>query len=83
MVWVYLVCFSLSIAKWLDVDWLQGVSWWWIAVPLIIAISWFEVLERELGFDRQRENQDSQYERAKQERIARGMGQRVGRGGRR
>ncbi|WP_085314466.1 hypothetical protein [Derxia lacustris] len=76
MYWIYVICFGLSIAKWADVDWLRNLSWWWLTLPLIASIAWFEVLEREFGFDKQRELQDAEYERSRRERIERGVGRR-------
>ncbi|WP_028310211.1 hypothetical protein [Derxia gummosa] len=73
MYWIYVGSFVLFIAKILDADWLRDVSWWWISVPLLGTIAWFEVLERQFGFDRARELQDAAYEKAKRERVARGV----------
>ena len=69
MIWLYGAFFAAAIAKWAEVGFLQGLSWAWILVPLLLLILWFEVFERMLGFDRRRSLEDAQYETARKERI--------------
>lgn len=38
--------------KWIGVDPVAGWSWWWVVSPLLLAVVWWEWLERMLGFDR-------------------------------
>ncbi len=44
-------------------------SWWWIIAPFAMAIFWFEVLERVLGFD-QRKKEHAMHDKIKEERLA-------------
>lgn len=69
MIWLYALFFLAAIGKWADVAFLQSVSWWWILLPLLVTIAWFEVFERMLGFDQKRKLQESAYEKAKKLRI--------------
>jgi small Trp-rich protein len=74
MIWIYLAGFILAIAKWMEVEFLAAISWWWVLSPLLLAILWFEVLERMLGMDKRSELKDSDVEKAKRERINKQLG---------
>ncbi|MFN7536585.1 MAG: TIGR04438 family Trp-rich protein [Burkholderiales bacterium] len=74
MIWIYLAGFILAIAKWLEVEFLADISWWWVLSPLFLAVLWFEVLERMLGMDKRSELKDSDVETAKRERINKQLG---------
>lgn len=74
MIWIYLAGFILAIAKWLEVEFLADISWWWVLSPLFLAVLWFEVLERMLGMDKRSELTDSEIEKAKRERINKQLG---------
>ncbi len=69
MIWLYGLFFAAAIAKFADVAFLQNISWWWITIPIIILVLWFEVFERVFGFDRRRTLEEAQFEKAKKERI--------------
>lgn len=69
MIWVYGIFFLLAIAKWNGAGFLANVSWWWLVVPMILVVVWFEGLERFFEFDVKRKLQDAEFEKAKQERI--------------
>jgi small Trp-rich protein len=74
MIWIYLAGFILAIAKWMEVEFLADISWWWVLSPLFLAVFWFEVLERMLGMDKRSELKDSDVEKAKRERINKQLG---------
>lgn len=74
MIRIYLAGFILAIAKWLEVEFLADISWWWVLSPLFLAVLWFEVLERMLGMDKRSELTDSEIEKAKRERINKQLG---------
>jgi len=38
--------------KWIGVDPVAGWSWWWVVSPFLLAVVWWEWLERMLGLDR-------------------------------
>ena len=64
----------MAVAKWLEVTFLTDVSWWWIWVPLIVTVLWFEIFERMFGMDKQRQLRDNAAETAKRERINKQLG---------
>jgi small Trp-rich protein len=74
MIWIYLACFILAIAKWMEVEFLANISWWWLLGPLFLVVLWFEVFERMLGMDKRSEPTDSDVEKAKRERINKQLG---------
>lgn len=38
--------------KWMGIDPVAGWSWWWVVSPFLLAVIWWEWLERMLGLDR-------------------------------
>ncbi len=74
MIWIYGLFFVLAVAKWLEVTFLTDVSWWWIWLPLIVTVLWFEIFERMVGMDKQRQLRDNEAEQAKRERINKQLG---------
>lgn len=74
MIWIYGLFFVLATAKWLEVAFLSNVSWWWILLPLFAVVLWFEVFERMVGMDKQRQIRDSAAESAKRKRINEQLG---------
>ncbi len=74
MIWIYLACFILALAKWMEVEFLSNISWWWLLGPLFLVVLWFEVFERMLGMDKVRDVRDSEVEKAKRERINKQLG---------
>jgi small Trp-rich protein len=59
----------LILLKFLEVGPVAAWSWWWVLAPLAMAIFWFEVLERVLGFD-QRKKEHALHDKLREERIA-------------
>ncbi|HUN90764.1 MAG TPA: TIGR04438 family Trp-rich protein [Burkholderiaceae bacterium] len=51
LVWLGVVLLAL---RWLGLLGLDRVSLWWIALPFLAALFWFEVVERRFGFDRKK-----------------------------
>jgi len=37
--------------KWFEVDPVASWSWWWVMSPFLLAVIWWEWLERMLGLD--------------------------------
>jgi len=60
---------SLSILRYFEIGPFAGLSWWWIGGLLLIAVIWFEFIERMLGLDRRKA--DEQMEKARRERVKR------------
>ncbi len=59
----------LILLKFFEVGPVAVWSWWWVLAPLAMAIFWFEVLERVLGFD-QRKKDHALHDKLREERIA-------------
>ena len=70
MLWVGLV---LLILKLLDVGPVGSLSWWWVVLPFVGALIWFELFERRLGLDKKKAFDE--LDRTKQDRIKRAMEQ--------
>ena len=51
LIWVGLVLLAVRLLGWLGLD---RVSWWWVGLPFLLALFWFEVIERRLGFDKKK-----------------------------
>ena len=57
----------LMLLKWAEIGFFAKLSWWWVLLPLGLAILWFEVIEPMFGFDKKRGHDE--YEAIKQERL--------------
>ena len=57
----------LTILKYLELDFMTNVSWWWIVGLMAVAFIWFEFLERMLGLDARRSHE--QLDKARKERV--------------
>jgi small Trp-rich protein len=51
LIWVGVV---LIVLKVLEVSVFSNLSWWWITVPFVLAMLWFELFERRLGLDKKK-----------------------------
>jgi len=69
--WLLLVGLVLLVSKLLDFGPLAELSWWWVLLPFLAALIWWEVFERRLGLDKKKAFDE--LERAKKERIARAL----------
>lgn len=65
--WLLWVGVALLLLKLIGIGPFAEMSWWWVALPLVLAFIWFEVFERRLGLDKKKAFDE--LERAKQERI--------------
>ena len=59
----------LTILKYMEVSFLDAISWWWIVGLMVIAFLWFEFFERMLGLDKRKA--DTQTEIMKKNRLKR------------
>jgi len=57
----------LTVLKYLEVEFLANVSWWWIVGLMFAAFIWFEFLERLLGLDARKSHE--QLDKARKERV--------------
>ena len=69
--WIFYIGLVLLVSKLLDFGPLADLSWWWVLMPFVIALIWWEVFERHLGLDRRKAFDE--LEKAKQERIERAL----------
>ena len=69
--WIFLIGLVLLVSKLLDFGPLADLSWWWVLMPFVIALIWWEVFERRLGLDRKKASDE--LEKAKRERIERAL----------
>ena len=52
--WLVWLGTILLIGRFLGLLGLDRISAWWIALPFGIALFWFEIVERRLGFDKKK-----------------------------
>ena len=59
---------ALVVLKWLEVEPVGSLSWWWVLAPLAVAFAWFEGLEKLFGRDR-RQVEMADFEKQARERL--------------
>ena len=69
---------ALAVAKWLQIEQVASLSWWWILGLYGAAFIWFEGLERLFGRDR-RQVEAADHEKRAAERLAQQFGPQKGR----
>jgi small Trp-rich protein len=69
--WLVLVGLILLVSKLLEIGPLVDLSWFWVLLPFVVALVWWEVFERRLGLDKKKAFDE--LEQAKKERIARAL----------
>jgi small Trp-rich protein len=52
--WLLWVGVALIILKVLEISVFATLSWWWVTLPFVLALIWFEVFERRLGLDKKK-----------------------------
>ena len=57
----------LTLLKYLEIEFMANVSWWWIVGLMGVAFIWFEFLERMLGLDTRKSHE--QLDKARKERV--------------
>ena len=50
----------LSLLKYLEVEFLSSLSWWWIIGLAFFAFLWFEFFERMLGLDKHKDDEHTE-----------------------
>ncbi len=65
LVWIGVI---LLLMKWLEVEPVSSLSWWWILLPLALALAWFEVFEKMFGRDKQTV-EHIEYEEKRRKRV--------------
>lgn len=69
--WFLYIGLVLLASKLLEFGPLAELSWWWVVLPFVLALIWFEIVEERLGLDKKKAF--NELEKAKQERIARAL----------
>jgi small Trp-rich protein len=52
--WLLWVGVALIVLKVLEISVFATMSWWWITLPFVLALIWFEVFEQRLGLDKKK-----------------------------
>lgn len=58
---------ALSALRYFEVGIFAELSWWWITGLVVLAVIWFEVVEKWLGLDKKRAHET--LEQARKERV--------------
>jgi small Trp-rich protein len=69
--WILYVGLVLLVSKLLEVGPFAELSWWWVVLPFVLALIWWEFFERRLGLDKKKAFDE--LDLAKKERIARAL----------
>ena len=69
--WLFYVGLILLVSKLLYLGPLADLSWWWVVLPFVLALIWWEVFERRLGLDKKKAFDE--LDQAKKDRIARAL----------
>jgi small Trp-rich protein len=69
--WLIWAGVALIALKLLEISVFAELSWWWVITPFVIALFWFELVERRLGWDKKKAFDE--IDKIKQERIKRGL----------
>jgi small Trp-rich protein len=64
---IILIIVALAILRYFEIGPFAELSWWWIVGLVLLAFIWFEFIERLLGLDRGKA--DEQIEKARKERV--------------
>jgi small Trp-rich protein len=59
---------AMVVLKWLEIEPVANLSWWWVLSPLVIALAWFEGLEKLFGRDR-RQVEMADFEKRARDRV--------------
>jgi small Trp-rich protein len=59
---------ALMVMKWLEIEPVSDLSWWWVLAPLMVALAWFEGLQKLFGRD-SRQLDMADFEKRAKDRI--------------
>jgi small Trp-rich protein len=54
--WFAAVAVLFAVLKWAEIDPVTGWSWWWVLLPVGLAVVWWEVLDPMLSISKRRES---------------------------
>ena len=69
--WLVYVGVVLLLSKLFEFGPLAELSWFWVLLPFIVALIWWEIFEQRLGLDKKKALDEM--DEAKKERIARAL----------
>jgi small Trp-rich protein len=56
---------ALSVLRFFEIGPFADLSWWWISALFVLAVLWFEYIEKMLGLDKRRAHDDTENARRK------------------
>lgn len=59
----------LAVLRYLELGPFAKVSWWWVALPFVLVVIWWEVVTPIFGLDKKKEHAD--FERDRKARMDR------------
>jgi small Trp-rich protein len=62
-----IIIVALSLLRYFEIGPFADISWWWIAGLVVVAFIWFEFIEKMLGLDKRKANE--QLEQARKDRV--------------
>jgi small Trp-rich protein len=71
--WMLWLGLALLVLKLVDIGPFGALSWWWVVLPFVGALIWFELFEKRLGLDKKKAFDE--LDRAKQDRLRKAMEQ--------
>jgi len=57
----------LGLLRWQEVGPFAKLSWWWVALPFVLVVIWWEVVTPMLGLDKKKDH--AEFEREKKARM--------------
>jgi small Trp-rich protein len=69
--WLIWAGVALIALKMFEISVFAELSWWWVVLPLGLALLWFELVERRLGWDKKKAFDE--IDKVKQDRIKKGL----------
>jgi small Trp-rich protein len=56
---------ALSVLRFFEIGPFADLSWWWISALFVLAVLWFEYIEKMLGLDKRRAHDETENARRK------------------
>jgi small Trp-rich protein len=69
--WLIWTGVALIALKMFEISVFAELSWWWVVLPLGLALLWFELVERRLGWDKKKAFDE--IDKVKKDRIKKGL----------
>ncbi len=55
----------LAVLRWAELGPFAKLSWWWVALPFVLVIIWWEVIVPAFALDKKKEHEEFERERKK------------------